>query len=206
MSERVLWYFADPMCSWCWGFSPVIEELRAKYSERLDFKLIMGGLRAGMREPLSDTLRDEILHHWYEVRRRTGQHFRFQDAMPAGFVYDSEPACRAVVTVQEMAPGRGFVALEALHVAFYLKGRDITQRATLVAVATELGLDGEDFARGFDSDETKQLTQHHFATALRFSVRAFPTVVLQQASQQVVLTQGYQPFDRLAPALDDWLA
>ncbi|MDB5418474.1 MAG: dithiol-disulfide isomerase, partial [Phenylobacterium sp.] len=28
MDEPHLIYFADPMCSWCYGFSPVIEEIR----------------------------------------------------------------------------------------------------------------------------------------------------------------------------------
>ena len=23
-------YFADPMCSWCWGFAPVIEKIAAE--------------------------------------------------------------------------------------------------------------------------------------------------------------------------------
>jgi protein-disulfide isomerase-like protein with CxxC motif len=33
--SRVLWYFADPMCSWCWGFSPVIGAIKETYSERI---------------------------------------------------------------------------------------------------------------------------------------------------------------------------
>ena len=28
MDEPHLIYFADPMCSWCYGFSPVIEDIR----------------------------------------------------------------------------------------------------------------------------------------------------------------------------------
>ena len=29
--KPILWYFADPMCSWCWGFSPVISEIKKSY-------------------------------------------------------------------------------------------------------------------------------------------------------------------------------
>ncbi|HRK78884.1 MAG TPA: hypothetical protein PLQ95_10130 [Thiobacillus sp.] len=28
MKPPFLWYFANPMCSWCRGFSPVIESVR----------------------------------------------------------------------------------------------------------------------------------------------------------------------------------
>ena len=28
-------YFADPMCSWCYGFSPVMRQLRGRYGDVL---------------------------------------------------------------------------------------------------------------------------------------------------------------------------
>ena len=28
-------YFADPMCSWCYGFSPTVELLRRRYGDIL---------------------------------------------------------------------------------------------------------------------------------------------------------------------------
>ncbi|MDH5427723.1 MAG: DsbA family protein, partial [Nitrospirota bacterium] len=31
MMSPTLIYVADPMCSWCWGFSPVLEEIRRLY-------------------------------------------------------------------------------------------------------------------------------------------------------------------------------
>ncbi|MCH7478788.1 MAG: DsbA family protein, partial [SAR324 cluster bacterium] len=29
MMEKIgtLYYFGDPMCSWCWGFKPVLEQV-----------------------------------------------------------------------------------------------------------------------------------------------------------------------------------
>lgn len=41
MGEALLWYFADPMCSWCWGFSPVIEAVREACRPRLKISLIL---------------------------------------------------------------------------------------------------------------------------------------------------------------------
>ena len=97
--SRILWYFADPMCSWCWGFAPVISAIKEAYADRLKGALVLCGLRPGTTEPMTAALREEILHHWHEVHRRTGQPFIFDDAMPAGFVYDTEPPSRAVVAV-----------------------------------------------------------------------------------------------------------
>jgi len=42
---KELIFIIDPMCSWCWGFHPVIEELRQKYTDTYKFSLVVGGLR-----------------------------------------------------------------------------------------------------------------------------------------------------------------
>jgi putative protein-disulfide isomerase len=41
-----LYYFADPMCSWCYGFAPVMDKLRKAFGAQFDIRLVMGGLKA----------------------------------------------------------------------------------------------------------------------------------------------------------------
>ena len=72
-SQTILWYFADPMCSWCWGFSPVLDQIKARFGDKLKVALMMGGLRPGTTEPMTPELRDEILHHWVQVNKLTNQ-------------------------------------------------------------------------------------------------------------------------------------
>ena len=91
MNEKILWYVADPMCSWCWGFAPVIEQVRNSYRDRSKMELLLGGLRPGTKHPLPVAQRQEILGHWQAVHRATGQVFQFAGAMPEGFIYDTEP-------------------------------------------------------------------------------------------------------------------
>ena len=43
-------YFADPMCSWCYAFAPVIVALAERLEARLPLRLMLGGLRAGNTE------------------------------------------------------------------------------------------------------------------------------------------------------------
>ena len=77
----VLWYFADPMCSWCWGFSPVMDEILSTYSDKLKISLSLGGLRPGTNHEISQEQRDEILHHWHSVNEMTGQDFKFENEL-----------------------------------------------------------------------------------------------------------------------------
>ena len=47
---RELYYIADPMCSWCYGFAGVIQGIHAQYQDRMDISLIVGGLRHALAE------------------------------------------------------------------------------------------------------------------------------------------------------------
>jgi len=205
MNAPLLWYFADPMCSWCWGFSPVIETLRDAYRDRVKIALVLGGLRHETA-PMSAAGREEILHHWQQVLARTGQPFRFENALPEGFVYDTEPACRAVVTVGGIDPARIFPLFKAIQHAFYAEGRDVTQPGMLADLAAGLGIDREVFLQTFESDAARARTQSHFKQARQAGVRGFPALILQQDTRLQTVCNGCQPLDTVRAAIEAQLA
>ncbi|OZA14798.1 MAG: protein-disulfide isomerase [Hydrogenophilales bacterium 17-62-8] len=202
MNAPLLWYFADPMCSWCWGFSPAIEALRETYHDRLKIALVLGGLRPGTTAPMTAAARDEILHHWQQVHARSGQPFRFDGALPDGFIYDTEPASRAVVTAGGLDPSTIFAMFQAIQTAFYAEGRDVTQPAVLAELAAGLGIDMAAFQHAFDSDAARTRTQAHFAHSRKAGVRGFPTLILQRGEQLDRITDSWQPLDAVQAELD----
>lgn len=206
MSPPILWYFADPMCSWCWGFSPVIEALRDAYRERMKIALVLGGLRPGETTPLTAAGREEILHHWHQVHKRTGQPFRFDNALPDGFVYDTEPASRAVVAIGGIDPALIFPLFKAIQAAFYAAGRDVTQSGVLADLAACLGADAAVFLQAFDSDAARLRTQAHFRQARQAGVRGFPALILQQDTRLQPVSDGCQPLDTVHAAIDACLS
>jgi putative protein-disulfide isomerase len=189
------------MCSWCWGFSPVIEVLRTQYRERMKIALVLGGLRHEAT-PMTTAQREEILHHWHAVHERTGQAFRFDNALPEGFVYDTEPACRAVATIGGITPALTFALFTAIQSAFYAEGRDVTQPDVLTALAAGLGVEAAAFQRAFDSDQARARTQAHFRQARQAGVRGFPALILQQGAQLHPVSHGCQPLDTVRAAID----
>ncbi len=204
--ERILWYFADPMCSWCWGFSPAISAIKESYSDRLKIALMLGGLRPGTTEPVTPQFREEILHHWRDVHKMTGQPFAFEGAMPEGFVYDPEPASRAVIAVAEIDPEAIFPYFKSVQAAFYSQGRDVTKSATLAELAEQHYIDKPGFLERFESEDVRNKTRAHFRITRETGVRGFPTIVLQAESGHKLLTNGCRPLEELRPELDAWLA
>jgi putative protein-disulfide isomerase len=205
MGSPILWYFADPMCSWCWGFSPVIEALRGETRERMKIALVLGGLRPGETAPMTAAGREDILHHWHQVHERTGQPFRFENALPDGFVYDTEPASRAVATVGGLDPALIFAMFKAIQTAFYAEGRDVTQPVVLADLAAGLGVDAAAFRPAFDSEAARARTQAHFRQARQAGVRGFPALILQQDSQLHSVSNGCLPLETVREAIDRYL-
>ena len=201
----MMWYFADPMCSWCWGFAPVLREIKQNYGEHLPIALLLGGLRPYTTQALKPEQRDEILHHWQNVKQLTGQDFRFDGSMPDGFIYDTEPPSRAVITIGHLKPGSIFAYLESIHRAFYVGQRDVTDTEVLTVLASEQNVDEESFRAYFESDEAKRQVRLHFERTRRAGVRGFPTLVLQHDDGVQLLTSGYQSYSELSSKIDKCL-
>lgn len=205
MSEKTLWYIADPMCSWCWGFSPVIEEIRNECGTLVKVELLLGGLRPGTKEPMPSSQREEILHHWHNVERVTGQPFQFEGAMPEGFIYDTEPASRAVLAVSQIAPDLTFPFLKTVQTAFYAEQQNVTSPEVLAQLATNVGLDAQRFSQVFESDAVKKLTLAQFHKTRLWGVHGFPAVIGQSRADHTLLTNGYCSLEALRGKLGKWL-
>ncbi|MFQ5764648.1 MAG: DsbA family protein [Rhodospirillales bacterium] len=204
--DREIIFVVDPMCSWCWGFSPVIEAIRSAYGERAAMTIVAGGLRPLTSAPMSDKDKAEIRHHWEAVEKASGQPFDFDFFERSGFVYDTEPACRALVTVRTLEPASSYTYLARLHRAFYAENRDVTADAVLAALAEETGVERERFVEAFRSREMIYQTSGDFIRSQSMGARGFPTVVLRNGEDYALLVAGFVPFDKLKAPLEGWFA
>ena len=205
MDARLL-YVMDPMCSWCWGFAPVAEALveQARVAG-VPLHLVVGGLRTGSGAALEPTTRRYILEHWQAVHDTTGRSFRFEGALPDTFVYDTEPACRAIVAARSLAPDIAWKLVTEIQQAFYLQGRDVTKASVLAELAEKAGLPRIEFAEAFDSVEQHAATASDISWVKDLGIAGFPTLLAESKGQLALLTNGYQSKEVLAPLLGRWL-
>jgi putative protein-disulfide isomerase len=208
VDQTHLIYFSDPMCSWCWGFSPTITQVRERYGDILPIRLIMGGLRPGTEEPMSEAAKASIRPHWEHVTEASGQPFDYGFFDREGFVYDTDPAARAVVVVRRHAPERALDFLQRTQRAFYAENRDVTDPEVLAHIAADFGLDREAFLAEHASDAAKQETWRDYAISQRAGVTGFPTLVGGPDANGVfgIVAQGFQPPEAVLGIIDHWLA
>ncbi len=205
MSRSTLIYIADPMCSWCWGFSPVLEEMRKLYDNQVSFQLLLGGLRPGNTERFDESRRTYILQHWKAVHERTGQPFNFDFAMEPTFTYDTEPASRAVALTRKLMPGKEWEFFKRVQEAFYVDNADVTKGECLEELATLLGMDASSFRKLFQLPESKQKVWEDFDQARQLGVDGFPTLIGRNGSLVSTLMHGYQDMKTLVSSIDRFL-
>lgn len=201
-------YFADPMCSWCYGFAPVMRQLRQRYGGVAPVRLVMGGLRPGTTEPMPEQARRGLVRHWDEIGALTGQPFDPALADRDGFVYDTDPAARAVVLARRTSMNDGLDYLEAVHRAFYAEGRDVTKAETLADVAAAQGFDRVAFLSALADEGLKQETWRDYAISQRAGATGFPTLIVGPNADgtYALVTRGYNDPETIFAGVDHWLA
>ena len=111
---------------------------------------------------MNEQTKNEIREHWAHVNELSGQLFNYDFFGRTDFTYDTEPACRAVVTARRLQPTTTLPMLEHLHRSFYTQNLDITPTETLSEIASEVGLDPEAFSVAFDSQNIHEETLRDF--------------------------------------------
>ena len=197
-----LLYFADPMCAWCYGFGPELRKVLAARSD-LQLELVMGGLRPLNREPMSDAFREMLAQHWQQVAQSSGLPLNPRTLVIEGFIYDTEPACRAVVTARSIDPSKAFAYYSAVQGAFYRDAADVTREETLAALARDAGYDESLFAATLVTEPARRVTQHDFETSQRLGVGGFPTVAVAYDANLYLVTSGFVTADVFQERLEE---
>lgn len=200
-ADNELIYVGDPMCSWCWGIAPELELLTTAHPE-LPLRIVVGGLRPGPNAQTVDARLAEYLgHHWEEVERRSGQPFDRSLLDQHGWVYDTEPACRAVVVMRDLAPHETFRFFKHLQQAFYADGLAVWDPAIYTGLIEGFDVDGSEFLEAFESEDAVKATWQDFSLARSWGISGFPTIVLRQGATGQIIARGYSTADAMEDAV-----
>lgn len=199
-------YFADTMCSWCYGFAPEMNRVLLALGDRVDLYLQAGGLRPFHKEPLSEADKPRFRGYREQVQAASGQPFDWSFFDREGYVMDTEPASRAVVAMRTLNIGRAYPYMHAIQRAYFAMNEDIRDPALLAAYAGQFEVEPAAFAEAFESQEVKDATLADFALAQRFGVTGFPTLVLLKERAAYQVGVGYAKAEAVIAQIERALA
>lgn len=184
-----LYYYHDPMCSWCWGYRPTAELLFKQLPQGLKRVNVLGGLAADSDAPMPPELQSVIQGHWRRIEQLFGTTFNhdfWSRCRPRRSTY---PACRAVIAAGKQAHEEAMI--EAIQRAYYLRAMNPSDTDTLEFLAGELALDVDKFSADLRSSQTEEDLQQQLGFARRSPIRGFPSLVLEHKGQLVPIKLDY---------------
>ena len=189
------------MCSWCWGFSPVIQQLNNSAAVS-NIRLVLTPFRIDTTEPMDKALRSYVLGQWKKVHQTTQQPFDFSFAMPEDFVYNTRLACLAIKAFSKQLPEQELDYLHALQHAYYTENKDLTKQAILVNVASLFTINIESFAKDLTDENIAAELEQDFVLCQKLAVQSYPTLLIEKEGNYSLLANGYTKYQEVIKRIE----
>lgn len=201
MKKPALVYVYDPLCGWCYGFSPVMQRLHETFHQQIQFEVLSGGMVMGDRVGPIGQVAPYISWAYKHVEERCGVTFGagFLEGVlkPGTAIFSSEKPCIALTVFKSHQPENAVRFAHDLQHAVYYDGKDLTADATYVDLVAPYGIDGQDFTEKLNSSEFRNETHREFQAVSEMGITGFPTVFLATENQNHLLAKGYADYGPL---------
>jgi len=194
-------YFASPMCSWCWGFSPVLQKIKKSFPDK-DIRLVLTPFRIDTTQPMDDKLRNYVLGQWRKVYGATSQPFDFNFSMPKDFIYNTRLVCLAIKAFKKQLAEQELKFMHALQESFYTLNKDLTNLEILIEIAEEFPVDMAVFAADMQSDILLNQLQEDFDLCQQLSVQSYPTLMSESNGNYAILANGCSGFEDVVARIE----
>jgi len=193
-----LYYIHDPMCSWCWGFRPVWNEVQAALADKVNIHYLLGGLAPDTDKAMSESMQRSIRSTWQRIQQEIpGTEFNYDfwiDCQPRRSTY---PSCRAVIACAMQRPELQYQMILTIQQAYYLQAKNPSDTDVLIELAKYVGLDHVRFARDLDSDECRTLFENELDKTRAFHVSSFPSLILSAGADEYPIHIDYTDSDKV---------
>lgn len=200
----ILYYVYDPMCSWCWGYAPTWQTIKAHLSADIEVRYVLGGLAPDSDVPMPLAMQQQIASYWRKIEAYLGTPFNhdfWSNNTPRRSTY---PSCRAALAARWQ--GREVEMVKAIQEAYYLHAKNPSDDDVLLALAQEIGLDMDTFRTDYASEALNNEFEQELDFARRIGASGFPSLILRIGDQCQAVGVDYQNPQASVQTIESYLA
>jgi putative protein-disulfide isomerase len=187
-----LYYFHDPMCSWCWAFRPLWKDIVTGLPDHVSTQKVLGGLAPDTDQPMPTDMQVKLKSIWQKIQQTVpGTQFNFEFWEKCAPRRSTYAACRAVIAARRQDPVFEESMILAIQQAYYLQARNPADRSTLIELANEIGLERALFSADLESPAVQELLLNEIELTGRLDVKGFPTLLLEKAGVYTAIQHDY---------------
>ena len=194
MKPKIL-YIYDPLCGWCYGFTPIMQQLSQEFTNDFEFDVISGGMVVGRNEGPITNIAPYISEAFKNVEAATG--IKFGDNFLKNRLWDADYRMSSVKpsialeVFKSIIPAKAVDFAHDIQHAFYFDGKSLESNQTYLELIKKYEIDPNLFLSGLDNEEFRQKTFEEFKKSATLGVNGFPTVIFIRWDKSVVLSRGY---------------
>lgn len=183
------------MCSWCWGFKPIWQQLKTQLSRNLDIVYVVGGLAPDSDLPMPMAMQQNFAAIWQHIQQKIpGIEFNYEfwnpssNSQPRRSTY---PSCRAVLAAKVQDANMEDAMILGIQQAYYLNAKNPSNIDVLAEIAYSIGLNPEKFRQDIGSQAIEIQLQEQLKLARQLSIQGFPSLVLSKGSNLYAIPLDY---------------
>jgi len=202
-------YIYDALCTWCYGFSPVIEAVHSKYKDQFDFEILSGGMITGTRTGPISVVYSKFKDEYKQVEEITGIDFGegFLHELDKGdMIMDSERPSIALSVFKSYQPKEAICFAYDLQQSIYYDGKQPNNDDLYRYHAVNFGIDPNEFIHKMHLEEFKQNAYYEFALARQLQVKNYPAAFIQTADNHFfMIARGFANLETMELRIENVL-
>lgn len=181
-----LYYIHDPMCSWCWGFTPSLTTLLSQLPPDINIQRVLGGLAPDSEDPMPQAMQHMLQQTWQRIQSGIpGVRFNFDFWSLNQPRRSTWPSCRAVLAAKSQSSEYELPMISAIQHAYYLDARNPSDTEILISLAKDIGCDSENFSQDLHSEATQEQLQRDIAFSRELGIQGFPSLIFKTTQGQL---------------------
>jgi len=210
--QPLLIYCYDAYCGWCYGFSPVMQNVMERFKSDLSIEVLSGGMMVGEAVAPIEKMGPYIQGVYQRVEEMTGVKFgddflwHVNHPELSDWVMNSEKSAIALCIFKEYYPERQLEFASDLQYALNYEGRDLDDNEAYLHLLEKYSIQPESFYEKLQREEYKESAFYEFALCRQLQVTGFPAVLMQLSESKFhLLARGYTSYEEMEERIESVL-
>ncbi|SFE10338.1 putative protein-disulfide isomerase [Chitinophaga sp. CF118] len=199
-------YIYDPICGWCYGFTPVIQQLQQQFSKEITFEILSGGMMLNANRRPASAMYTYIQDAHKRVEETTGIAFGpafLNEYLHTDDIMDSEKPSIALTVFKQYQPENAISFAHDMQVALNYDGKSLNDDQTYIELVQKYQLPEQEFLNKMKEEENRYATHEEFNMIQQWGITGFPAAILDNGEQLYLIARGYTPLERILEAITE---
>jgi putative protein-disulfide isomerase len=202
-----LYYFFDPFCGWCYGFSDVINRVVQHYPD-LELNVVCGGMVTGKAEGYLGEKGKYILHVLPRLIDLSGCEFGddYIKKLETGDLFCSSiTPSLALIIIKNNAPEKTLETIHFLQRKMFYEGHDLQHESIYSELTEVLELPFSGLWEQMQDNKWREVLDKDFELTADIGIQGFPTLVADIQEKLYLVTHGWASFSAVEKVMDELL-